>query len=48
MLLSLIILNVRLTVLEQPNRGIDQVHYAAFSLVFLKQITTVLQIDIAV
>ena len=48
MLLSLIILNARLAVLEPPNRGIDQVHNAAFSLISLKQITAVLQIDMVV
>ena len=34
--------------LERPNPGIDQVQSAAFSLVFLKQITAVLKIDMAV
>ena len=47
MLLSLIILNARSAVLEQPNHRIDQVHNAAFSLVSLKQITAVLKIDMA-
>ena len=37
MLLSLIILNARLAVLERPNRSIDQVHNAAFHLVSFKR-----------
>ena len=53
MLLSLIILNARLAVLERPNCGIDpgsidQVHNAAFPLVSFKQTTAVLKIDMAV
>ena len=48
MLLSLIILKARLAVLERPNRRIDQVHNAAFSLVSLKQITAVFKINMAV
>ena len=50
MLLSLIILNARLAVLERLNCRIDQVHDAAlaFSLVSLKQITAVLKIDMTV
>ena len=48
MMLSPIILNARLAVLERPNGSIDQVHNAAFSLVSLKQITGVLKIDKAV
>ena len=48
MLLSLIILNARLAVLERSNHRIDQVHNAAFPLVSLKQITAVLKIDMAV
>ena len=47
MLLLLIILNARLAVLERPNRRIDHVRNAAFSLVSLKQITAVLKIDMA-
>ena len=48
LLLSLIILNARLAVLEGPNCGIDQVHNATFSLVFFKQITAVLETDMSV
>ena len=48
MLLLLIILKARLAVLDRPNPSIDQVHNAAFSLVYFKQITAVLKIGMAV